>query len=134
MSTRSILPYLENKRSSSDWRVSYPKFPTNIGFIFANSPQMKDKGRNPEKEKYNNPNNQLVKNVKPFVFPYEEKTKLIFFVQKISKLWFEKYTDIPKMKEEMFKLSSFSNLFSFVFCLLRKQNKREDIACIWRED
>ena len=33
MSTRSTLPYLENARSSSDWRVSYSKFPTNIGLI-----------------------------------------------------------------------------------------------------
>lgn len=36
MSTRSTGPYLEKRRSNSDWRVSYPKFPTNIGLILAN--------------------------------------------------------------------------------------------------
>lgn len=35
MSTRSTLPYLEKSRSNSDWRVSYSKFPTNIGLILA---------------------------------------------------------------------------------------------------
>lgn len=36
MSTRSTLPYLEKRRSNSDWRVSYSKFPTNIGLILTN--------------------------------------------------------------------------------------------------
>lgn len=38
MSTRSILPYLENKRSSSDCRVSYSKFPTKMGLDIVPSP------------------------------------------------------------------------------------------------
>lgn len=40
MSTRSTLPCLENKRSSSDCRVSYSKFPTKTGLIVATVPQI----------------------------------------------------------------------------------------------
>lgn len=39
MSTRSTLPYLEKRRSRSDWRVSWSKFPQKTGLIVANPKQ-----------------------------------------------------------------------------------------------
>lgn len=58
MSTRSTLPYLEKSRSNSDWRVSYSKFPTNIGLILTTRAytwitHQKNKTKKPTKLDYN---------------------------------------------------------------------------------
>lgn len=119
MSTRSTLPYLEKSRSNSDWRVSYSKFPTNIGLILttrANTWITHQK--NKTKKQKNLPNqitiNQIRKRTRTYI--NNQPTTLIFAGNKqqhaCSKIFsFRVFKKIPTLF-----------LASFTFYLSRETN------------